>query len=128
MCVVKTVVWRISFERVVEGRAALDEIADALQHDEGRVPFVEVEDRRLDAERLQRADAADAEDDFLLHAGFAVAAVQARRQLAVPRRVLLEIGVEQVQLHAADPHAPDRDEHRAIAERHGGDARLAVGS
>ena len=79
-----------------------------------------------DAERLQRADAADAEDDFLLDARFAVAAVEPRRQLAIPRRVLFEIGVEQIQLDAAEAHAPHGDEHRSIAERHGGDARLAV--
>jgi hypothetical protein len=46
----------------------------------------------------QRAHAADAEDDLLLDARLAVAAVEPRRQLAVPRRVLLEVGVEQVQL------------------------------
>ena len=69
-------------------------------------------------DRLEHADAADAEDDFLLHARFAIAAVQTRRELAIPRRVLLEVGVEQVQLHAPDAHAPDRDEHRPVAERH----------
>ena len=76
------------------------------------VAFVQVEDGRRRAERLQRADAADAEDDLLLDARFAIAAVEPRRQLAIPRRVLLEIGVEQIQLHAAEAHAPDRDEHR----------------
>ena len=58
-----------------------------------------------------------AEDDFLLHARLAIAAVEARRQLAIPRRVLFEIGVEQVQLDAAEPDAPHRHEHAAIAER-----------
>ena len=72
-------------ERVVEGRPLLDEVADPLQHDEAGVPFVQVKDRRRHAERLQRPDAADAEDDLLLDARLAVAAVQARRQLAVPR-------------------------------------------
>ena len=114
-------------ERVVEAPAALAEVADALQDDERGVAFVEVIDRRVDAHRLEHAHAADAEDDLLLDARLAVAAVEARRQLAIPRRVLLEVGVEQVQLHAADAHAPDRHEHGAVAERHGGDARLAVG-
>ena len=123
---VKTVVCRISSSASSKLDAALDEIANALQHDERGVPFVEVEDAGLDAERPQRAHAADAEDDFLLDARLAVAAVQPGRQLAIPRRVLLEIGVEQIQLHAADAHAPDRDEHRSIAERHRRDARLAV--
>ena len=114
-------------ERVVEARALLDQIADALQDDEAGVPFVEVKDAGIDAERLERAHAADAEDDLLLDAGLAIAAVEARRQLAIPRRVLLEAGVEQVERDAAEPHPPHGDQHRAIAERHRGDARLAVG-
>ena len=63
--------------------------------DERGVPFVEVIDRRLGAQRLEHAHAADAEDDLLLHARLAIAAVEARRQLAIPRRVLLEVRVEQ---------------------------------
>ena len=113
-------------ERVVERRPLLDQVADPLQHDEAGVAFVQMKDPRRHAERLQRPDAADAEDDLLLDARLAIAAVQARRQLAVPGRVLFEIGVEQIQLHAAEAHAPDRHQHRAIAERHRGDARLAV--
>ena len=113
-------------ERGVEGGAVLDQIADALQHDEAGVPFVQVEDARIRTERLQRADAADAEDDLLLDARLAIAAVEARRELAVPRRVLLEVGVEQVDLHAADPHTPDGDQDRPVAERHRRDARFAV--
>ena len=74
----------------------------------------------------KRAHAADAEDDFLLDARLAIAAVEARRQLAIPRRVLGEIGVEQEQPHAPEPHAPHRGQHRAIAQRHRGDARPAV--
>ncbi len=110
----------------VERDAALQEIPDPLEDDEGGVAFVQVVDGRVRAERAQRAHAADAEHDLLLDAGLAVAAVEARRQLAVPRRVLLEVGVEQVQLHAAHAHAPDRHEHRAIAERDGRHARPAV--
>src|SRR6185503_6994956 len=41
------------------------------------------------------------------------------------RRVLFEIGVEQIERDAADAHAPHRHEYRAVAERHSGDARLA---
>ena len=81
--------------------------------DERRVALVEVPDGRLDAHRLQRAHAAQAEDDFLLDAGFLVAAVEARRQLAVPRRVLLAVRVEQEQLDVAGPHQPDRRRARS---------------
>ncbi len=115
-------------ERRLERRAALDEIADALQHDKRRVAFVEVPGRWLNAHRLERAHAADAEDDLLLDARLAIAAVEARRQLAIPGRVLFEIGVEEKQPDAAEQHLPHRHEHRAIAERHGDDARTAVGA
>ena len=91
------------------------------------MPFVEVIDRGIRSHRLERAHAADAENDFLLHARLAIAAVQPRRELPIPRRVLFEVGVEQVQLHAPEAHAPDRDEHGAVAERHGRHARLAIG-
>ena len=70
------------------------------------------------------AHAADAEDDLLLDARLAIAAVEPRRELAIPRRVLVEVGVEQEEPDASDAHAPHRGEHRAIAERHGGDAGL----
>ena len=114
-------------ERRFERRAALDLIADALQDDERRVSFVQVPGRRLDAHGLEDADAADAEDDLLLDARLAVAAVEPRRELAIPGRVLLEIGVEEEEPDAAEPHLPDRHEHGAIPERHGDDAGAAVG-
>ena len=114
-------------ERLVEGRSLFGEVANALQHDERGVPFVQMEHGRIGAERLERAHAADAENDFLLDPRFAVAAVQARRELTIPRRILFEVGVEQVQRDAADAHAPHGDEHGAVAERHRRDAGLPVG-
>ena len=89
--------------------------------------LVQVKDVRLDSERAQGAHAADPEDDLLLDARLAIAAVQPRRQLAVPGRVLFEVRVEQVELHTADSHAPDGHEHRPIVERDRREARLAVG-
>ena len=128
MWVVKIVVLPDRVERRFERRAVLDLIADALQDDERRVSFVQVPGRRLDAHGLEDADAADAEDDLLLDARLAVASVETRRELAIPRRVLLEIGVEEEEPHAAELHLPDRHEDGAIPERHGDDAGAAVGS
>jgi hypothetical protein len=82
-------------------------------------------DGRIRAHRLQHADAADAENDLLLNARFAISAVQAGRQLTIPRRVFFEVGVEQIQLHATDMDTPHVDEHRAIREWHRDDARFA---
>ena len=105
-------------ERRVEGRALLDVVPDALQRDEGRVALVQVPDGGLDAHGLERPHAAEAEDDLLLEAHVLVAAVQPRRQLAVPRRVLLDVGVEQEQPHLAGPDLPHRRMHGPRAERH----------
>ena len=90
-------------ERLVETHALGRELVDALQDDERRMPFVQMPDRRRDVERTQRADAADAEDDFLLQPCFAIAAVEARGEVAILRGVLLEARVEQVQADAARP-------------------------
>ena len=70
--------------------------------------------------------AAEAEHDLLLQPRLLAAAVEPRRQLAIPRGVLLEVGVEQQQPHAAEPHFPHLHEHRSRAERHEHDARLVV--
>ena len=67
--------------------------------------------RRADAQRAQRADAADAEHDLLLQARLAIAAVEPRRELAIRRRVLLEVGVEQV----AASTRPTRTRHTAAS-------------
>ena len=114
-------------QRVLERQALLEELVDALQHDEAGVAFVQVPHRGIEAEGAHGADAADAQDDLLLDARLAIAAVEARRQLAIPGRVLLEIGVEQVEMGVSQLDVPHRDQHRALAERHGDDARLAVG-
>src|SRR5688572_29528407 len=84
-------------ERLLEGRALLDEIADPLQDDEGRVPFVQMKDQGIRPERLQRPDAPDAEDDLLLNARFTIAAVEPRREFAVPGYVFFEVGIEQIE-------------------------------
>ena len=55
-------------ERVIERRTLLAEIADPLKRDEGGMSFVEVVDRRLHAQRLERTHTTHAEDDLLLHA------------------------------------------------------------
>ncbi len=55
---------------------ALDQPPDALQAEEAGVALVGVEDLRLQAERLQRAHPADAEQDLLPQAVLAAAAVE----------------------------------------------------
>ena len=62
--------------RLVERPPVFDHVADPLQHDERGVPFVEVPGGRRCSHSPQGTDAADAENDLLLNAGLAVAAVE----------------------------------------------------
>ncbi len=113
------------------GIDALDHhaLADDLERGEGAVSLVEVQHARRDAERGERAHAADAEQQFLPDADPVVAAIEPRGQLAIFGQVAFDVRIEQEQRIAADrqlPHARgdrpgpglDRDRHRhALAER-----------
>ena len=84
------------------------------------MPLVHVEHRRLEAERAQRAHAADAEHELLPQPVRAVAAVEPVGDRARPVRVAVDVGVEQVERHAADLRAPDLRAHgdeRAVVVR-----------
>ncbi len=94
-------------ERFVEAHAFGDVLVDALQDDEPGMALVQVPHGRRDAERADRAHAADAKNDLLLETGFAIAAVETRGEIAILRGVFLESGVEQVKVDAADPDFPD---------------------
>ena len=95
-------------ERVV-GRAPLRSASPRASSRQAKrgVALVEVDDRRVDAERAQRPHAADAEQRVLGEPDVRVADVQARRDPAVGRRVLGPVGVEQQQRHAPDVDPPD---------------------
>ncbi len=82
--------------------------------------------RGRESEGSQRQDAAEAEYDFLLQAHVLTAAVQARRQFAVPRLVLLQVGVEQQQSHTPQAHFPHLHQHGSGAQRHGHHTRFAI--
>jgi hypothetical protein len=83
--------------RLVEGQVGLlQQHADALQRQERAVALVHVKDVGLDVQRFERAHAADAKDDLLLDAHLRAAAVEARGDVAVGRRVFGDVGVEQV--------------------------------
>ncbi len=57
-------------------------------------------------ERAQQPHAADAQQHFLHDARGAVAAINAQRQIAEMLLVLRAVGIEQINRHAADVHAP----------------------
>ena len=59
------------------------------------VPFVQVNDARQDAHGVERAHAADAEQQFLPDADALVTAVQPRGELPVLGAVAVDVGIEQ---------------------------------
>ncbi len=86
--------------------------ANALDGQECGMPFVHVIDGGAEAQRLERAQAADAEHDLLVNALVIVAAVELIGDLAMLRRgVLRDVAIEQIELHAAHIDAPDFQEH-----------------
>ena len=63
-------------ERDVEGLPVrLHEAAGAFQYGKGRMPFVQMTDVRLDAERLEQSPPADPQQHFLLEPQLGAAAV-----------------------------------------------------
>ena len=111
------------------GRAdpfGLHPLTRQLQRGEGAVSFVEMDDARRDAERLERLDAAHAEQQLLPDADAIVAAVQARGQIAIFGLVALDIGIEQQQSVSADGQLPDARGERARARVDADGDRLAA--
>ena len=92
------------------------EIADALEDEEGGVPFIHVVDGRRDAELVQEHDAAHAEEDFLTDAEVPVRHVQAVRDLTVIGGIFGQIGVHEVELDGTHAHKPDPGEEPALRE------------
>ena len=80
--------------------------ADALEAEEAGVALVGVEHLGVDAERLERPHAADAEEDLLAQPVLGVAAVEPVGDLAHVVGVVLDVGVEQVERDAADVGPP----------------------
>ena len=81
--------------------------ANRFQDGEATVSFVQVKNARRDAHRLQRAETADAQQQFLADADAAISAIETRGQLPVFRRIALYVGIQQQQIAASDLHAPD---------------------
>ena len=112
-------------QRLVEAEAVvLDQLANAFDAEEAGMALVGVKDlRRREAGQgavgADGADAADAEQHLLLQAVLAAAAVQPVRHLALCRRVVLDVGVEQEQRHPADGHLPHLRDDAEAGHAHG---------
>src|SRR5665213_2322806 len=91
--------------------------SNSLDSQECGMPFVHVIDGGAEAQRLKRAQAADAEHNLLLDALVIVAAIEMIGDLAILRRsVLRGVAVDKVELDAAHVDAPDLQEHLDAAE------------
>ena len=104
-------------QRDFEGLPGLfHEAAGALQHGEGRMPFIQVADFRLDAERAEQPPAADPEEQFLLEAQLRPAAVQLAGDPSMGGEVRRVIAVQQVELHPADLDLPGAQPDRVTGQ------------
>jgi hypothetical protein len=100
-------------ERLVRRQPLLlDELAHALELEEGGMALVHVENGRLEAEPAQNADAADSEHELLPQPVLAVAAVEPVGHVSCPVGVPLHLRVEEVEGDAPDARAPDAEPHR----------------
>ena len=113
VCVVKTLLARAACQRFFEAQTVIrHQNADSLDGQEGGVPFVHVIDGGAEPQLLERAQAADAQHDFLADALVIVAAIKLIGDLAMLGcGVLRDVAIEQVELHAAHVDAPDLQEH-----------------
>ena len=90
-----------------------DQPADPLEAEEPGVALVGVEDLRVDAERVERPHPTDAEQDLLAEPMLDVAAVETVGDATLLGGVLLDVGVEQVELDAAHVGPPHPCDQRA---------------
>ena len=101
-----------------EGLARLfHEVAGALQHGEGRMPFIQVTDLRLDSERSEQPPSADPEQQFLLETQLRAAAIELAGDPPMSRDVRRVIAVQQVKLHSADLDLPGAQPDRVSRQR-----------
>ena len=104
----------------------LHALARQLERGKRAVPFVEVDDAGRDAERRQRLDPADAEQQLLADADAIVAAVEPRRQAAIFGLIAVDVGIEQQQRVPADGQLPHARDERAGARVDADGDRLAA--
>ena len=84
------------------------ETAGALQDGEGRVPFIQMTDFRLNAERVQQAPSADPEQQLLREAQLRTAAIELAGDRSMSRIVRGVIAVEQVERRSPDARPATR--------------------
>ena len=88
-----------------------------------RMAFIDMEDRRSDAERFQCPDSAYPQQYFLLYPRIMVPAVQPRSYMPVLLHIRRHVRVKQVEVHGSDLYLPYRSINRPSgqfnADQHG---------
>src|SRR6185503_17196187 len=79
------------------------------------VAFVGMPDAGSNSQRSQDTNSTNAEDDLLPDPMFFVAAIQARRQFTIPVRVLVDIGVHEIQRGGTEIYTPNFNEHAKVS-------------
>ncbi len=115
-------------DRFGERAAARHELSHALDQHEGGVAFVGVPDGRVEPQSAQHPHTAHTENPFLSQPQLRPAGVKPIRQAAVGSVVLVEVGIQQEDRHAAHHNAPGPDAHGPPRHPHRGEARVALRS
>ena len=80
--------------------------ANRFQHRKSAMPFVQMQHAGRNPQRLERAQSAYAQQQFLADADAEVATIEARGQFAVLRSIALHVGIEQKKIATAYFYAP----------------------
>ena len=109
----------------LQALAGLHQLPNPLDNNKRRMTFVQMPDRWVMTEHLQCPDASNAKNYFLAETCFTFADIESRREVTSPARVLLHIGIEQVELNAAHPDQPHPYVNALPGHLHHDGARLA---
>ncbi len=114
------------FECLVECKAALYVIDETLEVAQCSMALVAVVDIFLYTKFLQRENTADTEQYLLLQAVFVVSAIERMGDGLVVFRVHFVVGIEQIELDAANIHLPYIGVHLIVHVGNVNNQRLAV--
>jgi hypothetical protein len=84
-----------------------NQLADPLQHQKGRMAFIDMPNAGRQPHRPQGAHSADTEDDLLLKARLQIAAIEAMGNIAVLLRVFRDVRIQQIQADPPDLRHPE---------------------
>src|ERR1039458_6751171 len=93
------------------------ETSGTLQHSERRMPFIQVTDFRLDAQRAEQPPSANPEQQFLYEAQLRAASIELAGNPSMSGKVCRVITIQQVKLHSADLGLPGAQPDRVSRQR-----------